>query len=48
MTAGGWITMFISVGFVTSLFTWCIWRVLTHKPKHLHAMEDIDTQDQDD
>lgn len=29
MTTGGWITMVLSVGFVTGLFIWCVWRVLT-------------------
>jgi hypothetical protein len=48
MTIGGWITMLLSVGFVTGLFAWCIMRVLTHKPEHIHGIEDIDTQDQHD
>lgn len=48
MTTGGWITMFLSVGFVTVLFGWCIVLVLTRKPKHLHGIEDIDTHDQND
>jgi hypothetical protein len=35
MTTGGWITMIVSVGFVTGLFCYCIWRVLCcHKPDH--------------
>ena len=28
MTFGGWITMTLSVGFVTTLFGWCLYRVL--------------------
>lgn len=28
MTVGGWITMTLSVGFVTGLFGWCVYRVL--------------------
>jgi hypothetical protein len=28
MTTGGWINLILSVGFVTVLFGWCIWRVL--------------------
>lgn len=28
MTIGGWITMILSVGFVTGLFGWCLFRVL--------------------
>jgi hypothetical protein len=48
MTTGGWITMSLSVGFVVVLFVWCVWRVLTSKPEHIHGIEDIDTQDQND
>jgi hypothetical protein len=48
MTTGGWITMLLSVGFVTVLFVWCIIQVMTRKPEHLHGIEDIDTQDHDD
>ena len=28
MTMGGWITMLVSVTFVTALFGWCVYRVL--------------------
>gem|GEM_PF-6523266 len=44
MTAGGWFTMSVSVGFVLVLFSWCIWRVLTEKKPedHIHGIEDID------
>jgi len=28
MTIGGWITMILSVGFVTGLFVYCVCRVL--------------------
>lgn len=42
--------MALSVGAVTSLFCWCIYRVLFHTPKppveHLHGL-DIDTKDTD-
>jgi hypothetical protein len=31
MTTGGWISLLLSVGFVTGLFVWCIWKVLTSK-----------------
>jgi hypothetical protein len=35
MTIGGWITMICSVGFVTGLFAYCVWRVLCcHQPDH--------------
>lgn len=44
MSTGGWITMSISVGFVVTLFLWCITRVLTQKKSdgHIHGMEDIE------
>lgn len=29
MTTGGWIIMLLSTGAVTTLFLWCLWRVLT-------------------
>lgn len=35
MTTGGWINMILSVGFVTVLFVWCVWKVLFGKhPEH--------------
>lgn len=35
MTTGGWINMVLSVGFVTALFVYCVWRVLFGKhPDH--------------
>ncbi len=49
MTVGGWITLTLSVGFVTTLFIWCIFRVLSGRQsvEHLHGLEDIDTRDQE-
>ncbi|MCL4180554.1 MAG: hypothetical protein KJ072_22765 [Verrucomicrobia bacterium] len=49
MTLGGWITLILSVGFVTTLFTWCIVRVLWGRRPldHLHGLEDIDTRDRE-
>ena len=49
MTAAGWIIMSLSVGSVTSLFAWCIYRVLTQQApeKKLHGIDGIDTQDVD-
>lgn len=49
MTTGGWITMMVSVGFVVTLFVWCVYRVLFGKPPatHLHGLDDIDTKDVD-
>lgn len=41
MNAGGWLVMLVSVGSVTALFIWCIWKVLTTKGEtdHLHGFE---------
>lgn len=41
--------MIFSVGFVTVLFLWCIFKVVFGKPplEHLHGLEDIDTKDED-
>ncbi|HMP84379.1 MAG TPA: hypothetical protein PKA41_16900 [Verrucomicrobiota bacterium] len=49
MTTAGWIIMFSSVGTVTLLFVWCLYRVLTHKAdtEKLHGIEDITTDDLD-
>lgn len=48
MTLGGWITMSLSVGFVTAFFTWAILRVLRapEAEERLHTELDIDTRDQ--
>jgi hypothetical protein len=47
MTAAGWIIMLGSVGAVTLLFVWCLYRVLAHKPPPaaLHGIDDIPTDD---
>ena len=46
MTPAGWIIMFLSVGSMTVLFVWCIYRVLTSAPpERLHGIEDIDLPD---
>ena len=41
MTAGGWIIMLISVGGVSGLFAWCIYKVLTTpgETEHVHGVE---------
>lgn len=46
---GGWITLILSVGGVTFLFGWCIYRVLASEklPGEMHGMN-IDTQDTQD
>lgn len=47
MTLSGWVVMILSVGFVTILLGWCIWRVLKEPeaPERIHAPEEIDTHD---
>ncbi|MFN3604601.1 MAG: hypothetical protein ACK4UJ_07805 [Leptonema sp. (in: bacteria)] len=42
MTLGGWIIMIFSISFVTILFGWSLFLVLTHKKKieHLHSTLD--------
>jgi hypothetical protein len=47
MTPGGWIIMLVSVGSVTALFLWCIWKVLTTpgESDHVHGFE-IETPDE--
>lgn len=50
MTIGGWIIMTLSVGFVTALLAWCVYRVVTTpgSTEHLHAQTDISTPDIED
>ncbi len=51
MTIGGWIIMILSVGSVTSLFVWCIYKVLSAEGEEekIHGFE-VETPDtrQDD
>jgi|YelNatPaOPRAMG01_1025707.scaffolds.fasta_scaffold04592_6 multisubunit Na+/H+ antiporter MnhF subunit len=49
MTLSGWIVMIFSVGFVTGLLGWCVYRVMREPeaPERLHAQDEIDTHDQD-
>lgn len=44
MTSGGWINLTLSVGFVTLLFVWCLWRVLSspRDPQKLAHVEPVD------
>ncbi|MGB0744405.1 MAG: hypothetical protein ACPGSB_07745 [Opitutales bacterium] len=41
MTALGWLIMFISVGTVTALLAWCVYKVLTipEEAEHIHGFE---------
>lgn len=44
MTTLGWLVMLFSVGGVTTLFAWCLYRVLAcAPPEKLHGIDDIDT-----
>lgn len=36
MTTGGWINLFLSLGFVLGLFGWCAWKLLRGKPEPGH------------
>lgn len=49
MTTTGWLIMLLSVGSVTWLFAWCLYRVLTAPPpEKLHGIDDIETPDRRD
>ena len=50
MTMGGWIIMLLSVGGVTGLIGWCIYKVLATpgSTEHLHSQADIETPDIDE
>jgi len=47
LTVGGWVTMILSVGFVTGLLGWCIYKVVTTpgETEHLHSQVDLGTPD---
>ena len=49
MNAAGWIIMSISVVGMTSLFFWCIHKVLTlpDGTDHIHSQSDIDPHDEE-
>lgn len=50
LTPGGWAILLLSISGVTSLFGWCLVRVLRSPPQHdeaLHGMN-IHTPDMDD
>lgn len=50
MTFEGWIIMILSVGFVTGLLGWCIYKVVATpgETEHLHSPADIKTPDVED
>jgi len=49
MNLGGWIIMAISVGGMTALLGWCIYKVIATpgSSEHVHSQVDIDPHDQD-
>jgi hypothetical protein len=50
MNTGGWIIMALSVGGMTLLLAWCIFKVLSTPGSsgHLHSQLDIDPHDNTD
>jgi len=40
MTTGGWINMLVSVGAVTVLFIWCLYKVLAHNPEEKNPADE--------
>lgn len=49
LTTGGWINMLLSVGFVTSLFIYCIVRVLKGPgAKHEHELAHVEPLDEEE
>lgn len=45
----GWLTMLLSVGFVTGLLAWCSYRVLREsRPQKVHPPAEVDTRDTGD
>lgn len=47
MTLGGWIVMGLSVGGMTFLLGWCIYKVISTpgSTEHIHSQADIETPD---
>ena len=42
MTTGGWIAMLLSVGAVTTLLAWCLWKVLSTPGETEHLTGPLD------
>lgn len=45
MTLGGWINLLLSVGFVTTLFVYCLWRVLRGSPSDVNHLAHVEPHD---
>ena len=50
MTIGGWVIMIISVSTVVTLFTWCVYKVLSipGETEHLHDFEQETPDEKED
>lgn len=48
MSFSGWVILIVSVGSVTTLFLWCLWKVLSTpgESSHLHGFE-VETPDEE-
>lgn len=47
LTAAGWVIMLLSVGFVTILLAWCVYRVMGEtSSQKLHSQVDIEPPDE--
>jgi len=49
MTLSGWVVMVLSVGFMTALAAWCVYRVMKEPQasERIHSQDGIDTRDQE-
>lgn len=45
MTTGGWINLLLSVGFVTTLFVYCMWRVLRGSKSDAEHLAHVEPHD---
>jgi hypothetical protein len=41
MTWGGWINLIVSVGSVTALFFWCLYKVVAHNPPEQNPVDEV-------
>ena len=50
MTIGGWITLVLTIGIVTAVHLWCVWRVIARaRPDHeLGHVEPIEKDQTDE
>jgi peptidoglycan/LPS O-acetylase OafA/YrhL len=49
LNAGGWLIMIVSIAVMTSLLSWCIYKVFATpgSETHLHSQSDIEPPDKD-